>query len=83
MTFTISSGCSTFNAYNASCNLTFTFCKGSSFSSYTIMDMKTLRVIKEGMIENATEINAQLNDLPSGSYVINIDGNTIRYLKSN
>lgn len=83
MTFTISSGCSTFNAYNASCNLTFTFCKGSSFSSYTVMDMKTLKVISEGMVENSTEINTMLNDLPSGSYVINIDGNTIRYLKSN
>lgn len=81
MTFTISSGCSTFNAYNASCNLTFTFCKGSSFSSYTVMDMKTLKVIKEGTVED-DDINALLNELPPGSYVINVDGNTTRYVKS-
>ncbi len=82
MTFTISSGCSTFNAYNASCNLTFTFCKGSSFSSYTVMDMKTLKVIKEGKVEDA-DINALFTELPPGSYVINVDGNTTRYVKSN
>ncbi len=82
MTFTISSGCSTFNAYNASCNLTFTFCKGSSFSSYTVMDMKTLKVIREGKVED-DDINALLNELPTGSYVINVDGNTTRYVKSN
>lgn len=82
MTFTISSGCSTFNAYNASCNLTFTFCKGSSFSSYTVMDMKTMKVIKEGTGEGV-DINTILAELPVGSYVINVDGNTTRYIKSN
>lgn len=82
MTFTISSGCSTFNAYNASCNLTFTFCKGSSFSSYTVMDMKTMKVIKEGTGE-CVDINTILAELPVGSYVINVDGNTTRYIKSN
>jgi hypothetical protein len=82
MTFTISSGCSTFNAYNASCNLTFTFCKGSSFSSYTVMDMKTLKVIKEGMVEGS-DMNTILDELPEGAYVINVDGNTTRYVKSN
>lgn len=83
MTFTVSSGCATFNAYNASCNLTFTFCKSSSFSAYTVIEMKTLRVIKEGKVENIEEINALLDELPSGGYVINIDGNTTRYVKSN
>lgn len=83
MTFTVSSGCATFNAYNASCNLTFTFCKSSSFSTYTVMDMKTLRVIKEGKAENIEEINALLDELPSGGYVVKIDGNTRRYVKSN
>lgn len=83
MSFTVSSGCATFNAYNSSCNLTFTFCKSSSFSAYTVMDMKTLRVIKEGKVENLEEINALLDELPSGGYIINIDGNTTRYVKSN
>lgn len=82
MAFTINSGCSTFNTYNASCNLTFTFCKGSSVSSYTVMDMKTLKVIKEGTVEDE-DINAFLTELPPGSYVINVDGNTTRYVKSN
>lgn len=82
MTFTISSGCSTFNAYNASCNLTITFCKGSSFSTYTVMDMKTLGVIKEGMVKD-DDMNTILDELPAGNYVINIDGNTSRYVKSN
>jgi hypothetical protein len=82
MTFTINSGCSTFNAYNANCNLTLTFCKGSSFSAYTVMDMKTLKVIKEGTVESA-DINALLSELPPGSYIINLDGNTTRYVKSN
>lgn len=82
MTFTISSGCSTFNAYNASCNLTFTFCKGSSFSSYTVMDMKTMKVIEKGAGEGV-DINTILAELPAGSYVINVDGNTTRYIKSN
>jgi len=83
MTFTVSSGCATFNAYNASCNLTFTFCKSSSFAAYTVMDMKTLKVIKEGKIENIEDVNALLDELPSGGYIINIDGNTTRYVKSN
>jgi len=82
MTFTVSSGCATFNAYNSSCNLTFTFCKSSSFRSYIVMDMKTLKVIKEGTIENLEEINALLNELPSGGYVVNIDGKTTRYVKA-
>jgi len=82
MTFTISSGCSTFNAYNASCNLTFTFCKGSSFSSYTVMDMKSMKVIIEGTVEDE-DINALLTELPAGSYIINVDGNTTRYVKTN
>ena len=82
MAFTINSGCSTFNTYNASCNLTFTFCKGSSVSSYTVMDMKTLKVIKEGTVEDE-DINAFLTELPPGTYVINVDGNTTRYVKSN
>lgn len=82
MTFTVSSGCATFNAYNSSCNLTFTFCKSSSFSAYTVMDMKTLKVIKEGSLDNLEEINALLNELPSGGYIINIDGKTSRYVKS-
>jgi hypothetical protein len=82
MTFTVSSGCATFNAYNSSCNLTFTFCKSSSFRSYIVMDMKTLKVIKEGTVENLEEINALLNELPLGGYVINIDGKTTRYVKS-
>jgi hypothetical protein len=47
------------------------------------MDMKTLRVIKEGKMENIEEINALLDELPSGGYIINIDGNTTRYVKSN
>lgn len=83
MTFTISSGCATFNAYNGSCNLTFTFCKSSSFSAYTVMDMKTFKVIKEGIVENIKEINALMDELPSGAYIINVDGNTTRYVKTN
>ena len=47
------------------------------------MDMKTLRVIEEGKVENIEEINALLDELPSGGYVVNIDGNTTRYIKSN
>ncbi len=83
MTFTISSGCTTFNVYNASCNLTFTFCKSSSFAGYTVLDMKTLKVIKKGKMEDITEINTLLDELPSGAYIINVDGNTTRYVKYN
>ncbi|HET7178520.1 MAG TPA: hypothetical protein VFI14_02290, partial [Chryseosolibacter sp.] len=81
MTFTISSGCSTFNAYNASCNLTFTFCKGSSYSSVTVIDMRTLRVINEGIGDDMVEVNTLLNELPAGTYIIKIDGSTTRYRK--
>lgn len=83
MTFTISSGCATFNAYNSNCNVTFTFCKSSSFATYTVLDMKNLEVIREGKIEDTAEINSLLNELPSGDYVINIDGTKTRYVKSN
>lgn len=46
------------------------------------MDMKTMKVIKEGTVED-DDINALLNELPPGSYVINVDGKTTRYVKSN
>ena len=83
MTFTISSGCVSFNTYNASCNQYFTFCKSSWFSGYIITDMKTLKVIKQGKVKDAAEINALLAELPEGDYVVNIEGNTTRYKKSN
>lgn len=83
MTFTISSGCVSFNTYNASCNQYFTFCKSSWSSGYIIMDMKSLKVIKEGKVKDTAEINALLAELPEGDYVVNIEGNTTRYKKSN
>jgi len=45
--------------------------------------MKTLRVLREGTVENIEETNALLDGLPAGSYVIKIDGNSIRYEKLN
>lgn len=38
--------------------------------------------IEEG-IEDMAEINTLLDELPSGAYIINIDGNTTRHVKSN
>jgi hypothetical protein len=81
MTFTISSGCSTFNAWNASCNLTLIFCKSSSFSSYSVVDMKTLQVVKNGTVEDTEETSTLLDGLPQGTYVVKVDGKSTRYLK--
>jgi|JI9StandDraft_2_1071091.scaffolds.fasta_scaffold35343_2 hypothetical protein len=83
MSFSISSGCATFNAYNASCNRTMTFCKGSSLIAYSVIDMKTLKVIKEGTTEDIEETNTLLDGLPEGTYVVTVDGNRTRYVKSN
>lgn len=82
MTFTISSGCSTFNAYNASCNRTIIFCKSSSFSSFSVVDMKTLQVIKNGTVEDTEEPSTVLHGLPAGMYVVNVAGKTTRFLKT-
>jgi hypothetical protein len=82
MSFTISSGCATFNAYNASCNQSFTFCKTYSMSYYAVIDAKTLSVIQEGSIEDLEEVSKFLAELPAGSYIINMDGNTTRMVKS-
>ncbi len=82
MTFTISSGCSTFNAYNSSCNLTLIFCKSSSFSSFSVVDMKTLQVVKKGTVEDTEEPSMLLEGLPAGLYVVKMDGKNARYLKT-
>lgn len=82
MTFTLSSGCSTFNAYNSSCNLTLIFCKSSSFSSFSVVDMKTLKVVKEGTIEDTAEPSTVLEGLPVGTYVVKANGKSTKYHKS-
>ena len=85
MTFSISSGCSTFNAYNASCNLTFTFCKGSSFmgdNTFIVFDLINSKVVKEGQLENAEDTKSLLDGLPKGHYVVYINGTSTQYVKS-
>lgn len=83
MTFSISSGCATFNAYNASCNLNLTFCRASSSSSYTVTDAKTSEVVREGIVGDRKETNKRLAELPPGEYTITVDGHRTRYVKSN
>ena len=41
-----------------------------------------MKVIIEGTVEDE-DINALLTELPAGSYIINVDGNTTRYVKTN
>lgn len=60
-----------------------TFCKGSSLIAYSVIDMKTLKVIKEGTTEDIEETNTLLDGLPEGTYVVTVDGNRTRYVKSN
>ena len=84
--FSISSGCSTFNAYNASCNLTFTFCKGSSFmggdNTLLVFDLINSRVVKEGQVEDAEDSKQILDGLPKGHYVVYINGTSTQYVKT-
>jgi hypothetical protein len=82
MSFTISSGCATFNAYNASCNVNLTFCKTSSQSSYRIVDAKTLKVVEEGTFEGLVKTSKHLSELPAGSYIITLDGNSTSVMSS-
>ncbi|MEI9919076.1 MAG: hypothetical protein WDO14_09785 [Bacteroidota bacterium] len=82
MTFSLSSGCSTFNAYNSSCNLTIIFCKSSSLVAYSVVDMETLQVIKQGSVENTEASSTLLEGLPAGMYVVKVDGKSTRYSKS-
>lgn len=72
MTFTINLGCSTFNAYNTSCNVTFTFCKGSMW--YIIFDAESMIIVKQGTTNSAEGLEVHLNSLPSGTYILDIDG---------
>jgi len=87
MTFSISSGCSTFNAYNASCNLTFTFCKGSSFmgdNTFIVFDLINSKVVKEGQLDDDIEETKQILDgLPKGHYIVYLNGTSTQYVKSN
>ena len=87
MSFSISSGCSTFNAYNASCNLTFTFCKGSSFmggdNTFVVFDLINSKIVKEGQLEEGVEETKQVLDgLPNGHYVVYLNGTSKQYVKS-
>jgi len=87
MTFSISSGCSTFNAYNASCNLTFTFCRGSSFmggNEFIVVDFASSKVVKQGLLEEGVDETKQILDgLPNGHYVVYLNGTSTQYVKSN
>lgn len=83
MSFTISSGCATFNAYNASCNLDLTFCNSSSSSSYNVVDVKTSEVLLEGAVDDHLATSKRLEELPAGEYIITVDGHSTRYVKSN
>ncbi len=88
MSFSISSGCSTFNAYNASCNLTFTFCKYSSLiggdnNMFVVFDLINSKVVKEGQLENEEDNESILDGLPQGHYVVYLNGTSTQYVKSN
>lgn len=86
MTFSISSGCATFNAYNPSCSLTFTFCRGSSLmgnNEYVVVDFTNSTIVKQGQLEEAVEDTKQILDgLPSGHYVVYLNGTKRQYVKS-
>ncbi|MBX2894402.1 MAG: hypothetical protein KF763_03105 [Cyclobacteriaceae bacterium] len=85
MTFSINSGCSTFNAYNASCNLTFTFCKGSFLmgdNTFVVFDIINSKVVKEGQLEDAEDTKSLLDGLPKGHYVVYLNGTSTQYVKS-
>ena len=87
MSFSISAGCSTFNAYNASCNLTFTFCKGSFFmggdNTFVVFDLINSKIVKEGQLEEGVEETKQVLDgLPNGHYVVYLNGTSKQYVKS-
>lgn len=87
MNFSISSSCSTFNAYNASCNLTFTFCLGSSLmggDEYVVVDFSNSKIVKQGQLEEGVdEIKEILEGLPNGHYVVYLNGTSKQYVKSN
>lgn len=87
MTFSISSGCATFNAYNASCNLTFTFCRGSSLmgsNEFVVLDLSNSKIVKQGLLEEGVEETKQILDgLPNGHYVVYLNGTSKQYVKSN
>jgi len=87
MTFSISSGCSTFNAYNASCNLTFTFCRGSSLmggNEFVVLNLSNSTIVKRGQLEEGIEETEQILDgLPKGHYVVYLNGTSKQYVKSN
>lgn len=86
MSFSISSGCSTFNAYNASCNLTFTFCRGSSLmgnNEFVVFDMSQSKIVKQGKFEEGMEETEQILDaLSKGYYVVYLNGTSKQYVKS-
>jgi hypothetical protein len=86
MTFSINSGCATFNAYNASCNLTFTFCRGSSLmggNEFVVVDFTNSKIVKQGLLEEGEEDTKQILDgLPNGHYVIYLNGTSKQYVKS-
>ena len=80
MYFSLSSGCATFNAYNSSCNLTFTFCAYGGYAmqydgeeqlEYHVHNLLTNQLARKGTAAPADEPE-MLKDLPAGLYVLSI-----------
>ncbi len=95
MTFTLNSGCSTFNAYGSGCNVNFTFCPGSMriateeplvtiappVHKFHVIDITGIQIVKEGVTQDPDDTKTMLEGLPSGVYVINVAGERKKFLK--
>lgn len=83
--FSVASGCTTFTATRNGCSLTFIFCAYGGYSmssmesipsesvSYSIIDLSTGQEIRNGCV-NKIDVDELSIGLPTGKYVLNVNG---------
>jgi hypothetical protein len=94
--FSVPSGSATFNAYNSSCNLTFTFSAGYGYApnmeftledqvirSYSVVSLSSYKVVRDGTFTGKEGKKEVTRGLPRGFYAVTIDGKTKKVFVTN